>query len=602
MLSSDEDEPVDKKMKNSVEASGKSLKMEKKTVASNGGRKNTGRSDTNNWSGARNTRSGARNTRSGVRNTRSGARNTRSGVRNTRSGRGRNIRSGAATQPEIKTESASSKEQNDVTSGHIFTKEESDSEPEYTGLSEYELKIRRNIEERQKFLESLEIFKLKEEINALKPQPVKKPSYRGIAKKGKTHAEPVEIRRSLRQRNLTPDGLHLPLPSEMEVARVASATEWWSRPSPGPAPLTDYYSSQNKENFELFKKDFETLSSPAGGKGVWSGSMTSVLQTMKKMEINEARVAKVMPSRTFSVQIHPTVDKTLLLVGGKWGELGIWDVERKDETCGAYYLSPHSRPINCLTVDPWNHRHLYTTSYDGSLRRTDLEAGVVQEVYKYVEESLYNMYINYHAHVDMNNILVGASHGEVIHVDLRAAEKKPVEYLVHNKTSVKLVTVHPTQNHYFATASRDGSVCLWDVRHHIKNIPIATCAHGRSITGLQFSPLTGKSLISTCMDNNLRFIACDLTDLRVERKIPHNNQTGRWLTTFKAHYVPCREDLIVVGSLLQQRRVEIWGCDGQLKHNFMGEHFASVASVTALHPTLPVLAGCNSSGRVHVFK
>ncbi|KAG7166488.1 WD repeat-containing protein 76-like, partial [Homarus americanus] len=290
-----------------------------------------------------------------------------------------------------------------------------------------------------------------------------------------------------------------------------------------PAPLTDYYSSQNKENFELFKKDFETLSSPAGGKG-------------------------------------------------------IWDVERKDETCGAYYLSPHSRPINCLTVDPWNHRHLYTTSYDGSLRRTDLEAGVVQEVYKYVEESLYNMYINYHAHVDMNNILVGASHGEVIHVDLRAAEKKPVEYLVHNKTSVKLVTVHPTQNHYFATASRDGSVCLWDVRHHIKNIPIATCAHGRSITGLQFSPLT------------------------VERKIPHNNQTGRWLTTFKAHYVPCREDLIVVGSLLQQRRVEIWGCDGQLKHNFMGEHFASVASVTALHPTLPVLAGCNSSGRVHVFK
>ncbi|XP_042209152.1 uncharacterized protein LOC121857240, partial [Homarus americanus] len=77
MLSSDEDEPVDKKMKNSVEASGKSLKMEKKTVASNGGRKNTGRSDTNNWSGARNTRSGARNTRSGARNTRSGARNTR---------------------------------------------------------------------------------------------------------------------------------------------------------------------------------------------------------------------------------------------------------------------------------------------------------------------------------------------------------------------------------------------------------------------------------------------------------------------------------------------------------------------------------------------
>lgn len=41
---------------------------------------------------------------------------------------------------------------------------------------------------------------------------------------------------------------------------------------------------------------------------------------------------------------------------------------------------------------------------------------------------------------------------------------------------------------------------------------------------------------------------------------------------------------------------------GQLLHNFSGEFLSSVCSINAFHPTLPVFAGGNSSGRLHVFQ
>lgn len=143
---------------------------------------------------------------------------------------------------------------------------------------------------------------------------------------------------------------------------------------------------------------------------------------------------------------------------------------------------------------------------------------------------------------------------------------------------------------------------------------------------------------------------CDLFITTVIRTIQHNNQTGRWLTTFKARFVPHRDDLIVVGSMKQPRRVsyhsghlknlkffmvslkwttsnladfikttpipsplylvtcmvcvpqvEVWDVAGRLRHEFLGEHLGSVSSVVAMHPARPILAGANSSGRVHVF-
>ncbi|XP_064110753.1 WD repeat-containing protein 76-like isoform X2 [Macrobrachium nipponense] len=482
--------------------------------------------------------------------------------------------------------------------------EKKDFSPSNGDFSEYERQIQKNLEARAKFMTSLDIFSAKENLLELSPKTPKsvKKEYRGIARERKTPPEPQEIRRSLRQRNMTPDGANLPLPSDREVAKAESQyVEERPRPSPGPAPLIDYYEKSHKEECEITVSDIAKISQSAGKSSVWSGSLTSVMKILKGMKIDENHVAKVTPQRTFSIQLHPSEHKTLLLIGAKWGELGVWDVERKDSTDGAYYFNIHSRPINCLTVQKSKPEHVYTTSYDGSLRRTDLSSGIVEEVYSYCKSGeAGRLWTSWHAQRDENCVLVAGSNGDVVHCDLRDVPGTSESIYVHDK-SVKVVTVHPTQNHYFATSSL-GFVRLWDLRKQKKNQPISEVIHGKVVSGLEFSPVTGTRLVSTSGDNNLRVISCDLTNLSVAKKFHHDNYTGRWLTTFRARFFPGREDLIIVGSLKQPRRIEVFDVEGRLQHELMGEHFGSVASITAVHPTLPIIAGANSSGKAFVFK
>ncbi len=41
----------------------------------------------------------------------------------------------------------------------------------------------------------------------------------------------------------------------------------------------------------------------------------------------ERCVAKVVPDRIFSLAVHPTESKHLIAAGGKWGGVGLWDVD-----------------------------------------------------------------------------------------------------------------------------------------------------------------------------------------------------------------------------------------------------------------------------------
>lgn len=50
------------------------------------------------------------------------------------------------------------------------------------------------------------------------------------------------------------------------------------------------------------------------------------------------QVAKVVPDRIFSLDIHPTEDKLLVAVGGKWGGLGLWDVKDVDSASNGVHL------------------------------------------------------------------------------------------------------------------------------------------------------------------------------------------------------------------------------------------------------------------------
>ncbi|KAJ1030027.1 hypothetical protein NDA16_000940 [Ustilago loliicola] len=82
-------------------------------------------------------------------------------------------------------------------------------------------------------------------------------------------------------------------------------------------------------------------------------------------------------------------------------------------------------------------------------------------------------------------------------------------------------------------------------------------------------------------------------------RIPHNNQTGKWLTMFRARWNqnPLVEPHFTIGSMT--RRAEIYASDGTLLRTLWDENLVTaVPAVTCMHPVLPGrLVTGNASGR-----
>ncbi|SOV01388.1 WD repeat-containing protein UM00675 [Ustilago sp. UG-2017a] len=82
-------------------------------------------------------------------------------------------------------------------------------------------------------------------------------------------------------------------------------------------------------------------------------------------------------------------------------------------------------------------------------------------------------------------------------------------------------------------------------------------------------------------------------------RIPHNNQTGKWLTMFRARWNqnPLVEPHFTIGSMT--RRAEIYASDGTLLRTLWDEDLVTaVPAVTCMHPVLPArLVTGNASGR-----
>jgi len=330
------------------------------------------------------------------------------------------------------------------------------------------------------------------------------------------------------------------------------------------------------------------------------------------LKISEERVAKVVPDRIFSLAIHPTQSKVLVAAGGKWGALGFWDVkDNESKTHGVQVVKHHSRPINCMTYDTFDSSKLVTTSYDGTCRIFDINEKKSSAVYGIPEDD--PSYTTYHAQVDRDCFLITLGKTGIVGMaDRRVSHLKPVtNYKIYDKCSPKVVSVHPTQTNLFLAPSNKGDCGIFDTRKAGKSglmKPMTNLiGHTKAISSAFFSNKTGSRVVTVAYDNKLRLY--DTSDdslksqsLKPYKSITHNNQTGRWLTTFKAEWHPRRDDIFFVGSMAQPRQIDVYSDQGD--HFVMGdsgEYLASVCSIVKCHPTQDIVVGGNSSGRVHVF-
>jgi len=183
--------------------------------------------------------------------------------------------------------------------------------------------------------------------------------------------------------------------------------------------------------------------------------------------------------------------------------------------------------------------------------------------------------------------------GDVFHIDLRVSEKQKITF--HETVSEKKinsVSLHPNGT-TLAASGNDGTVRLFDIRKFrdsrgSSKAPKALCTQkpGLSVSSSFFSP-SGNHLLTTSFANRL-----DLTEdvhlltngktVAPTHSIRHNNQTGRWLTTFQAKWHP-NMDVFCCGSMNKPRCIEIFDAKGTLLREVTGEALGSVMSRTCFH-------------------
>lgn len=226
----------------------------------------------------------------------------------------------------------------------------------------------------------------------------------------------------------------------------------------------------------------------------------------------------------------------------------------------------HTRTISSFQFSPHNPSHLYTSSYDSSLRLLDLTRSSSSEIYAPTDSSLdepisgveidpLTPHLLYFSRLD----------GCLGRVDTRTPSHDTASSMDIFRLSEKKIggfSLHPSAPHFLATASLDRHMRLWDLRNLRKHPPASVSGSGDDPA---LSPCLGEHesrlSVSHAAFNSAGQVATASYDDTVKvhtfagmgawpaaaagrggvlseqemapsAVVRHNNQTGRWVTMF----------------------------------------------------------------------
>lgn len=157
-------------------------------------------------------------------------------------------------------------------------------------------------------------------------------------------------------------------------------------------------------------------------------------------------------------------------------------------------------------------------------------------------------------------VWVATKYGEAFRIDAREPGRTTHRFSPHEKKVSSLSCIRGTP--YFATASTDAVVAVWDARRlpaasaRVAK-PLVALQHGLTATSAFFSA-RGRRLVSTCNDDRIRVWDVDVAaaaksgaPLSPEptAAFSHDNHTGRWLTSFKTVFDPANDATLIVGAM-----------------------------------------------------
>lgn len=473
---------------------------------------------------------------------------------------------------------------------------------------------------------------------------------RGIkAKRRAKRTKALPARRSLRVQGKTPAGDSLPddfkaLPQKMLTSRVYERTLEEERLK-GDRAINDGDGQDFLRGLLANSSDVSSSSassSTASGEppaGV-SKSVAAAAKSLAKLSVDpEHGVRKVTPERIYSLAVMPSRNDIVVAAGDKKGSVALWNVGSEELSDGVFCTKPHSGCVSHLSWSKTDSCKLLTASYDGSLTELDANRGQFTELVRMEDRCLYE----FDSAADMSSILVADDEGDAHQLDTRLPMHSRIvaQWGLHDK-KINTLRVHPTRPNFFATASLDRSVRIFDlrrmgstssgaasnsssagVRAFERPTPVYHLPHELAVSCAIFSP-DGMQMVSNgCGPNVIKIydfetmLSSAENDVKPNKTLPlvkprdklyHNNKTGRWLTKFKPEFDPKRSDIFVVGCMEQPRCVEVFhsppGVDSgrvQLCMRLRDEMVASVQSLNAFHPFENRIFSANSSGRLSVW-
>ncbi|KAJ3074160.1 hypothetical protein HK102_005870, partial [Quaeritorhiza haematococci] len=344
-------------------------------------------------------------------------------------------------------------------------------------------------------------------------------------------------------------------------------------------------------------------------------TLDDLIRDLHSLRILGNRSVKVVKDRVLSLSWHPSTTKHILIAGDKMGRLGFWDVpvdgEEIDENDNnkTYEFKPHDGGISTLIHDPIDSTKLYTASYDGSIRRMDVNAMAFEEILQFPDRDM----VTSMDFKPSSASLVGYctnSAGELVRFDPRSSGLSSLSTTSSSPSSSssssclsnsstrswslstsKLTCIHinPTHPHHFLTSGLDRHLRIWDDRTANFSSPSSSSTspgkplwaleHGKSCSSAYWDA-KGEKIVTTSYDDTLRVVGWTPKTSHSPSKsssgtgtltarIRHNNQTGRWVTNFRARWMvmpslspsasfsfTSAENLIIVPNM--DRKIDIY--------------------------------------------
>ncbi|KAG8628844.1 hypothetical protein KVT40_002709 [Elsinoe batatas] len=367
---------------------------------------------------------------------------------------------------------------------------------------------------------------------------------------------------------------------------------------------------------ETTDKQLKELRERMSGLGLWE-------------DVTPARI-KITPERIYSMGFHPSADKPLVFAGDKLGNLGVFDGSQSlaavkaedddedpdDPEVQVNSFKIHTRTISAFQIHPSDPSSLYSASYDSSIRKLDLNKGVAVEVWAPpqldADEPLSGVEIS---RSDPNMVYFTSLEGRFGMHDMRTPATQSQGLMQLSEKKIGGFTLHPVHNHIFATASLDRCLKLWDLRkvsgRGENRLPALIGSHESKLSVSHAAFNSAGQVATASYDDTVKIYdfskagewkaGHELSDeeMAPATVVPHNNQTGRWVTILRAQWQMQPQDGVqrfCIGNM--NRFVDVYTSKGEQLAQLGGEGISAVPAVAQFHPTQDWIAAGTASGKL----